>query len=81
MSPLGCAPLETAQPLPGCAPMEVGRGGDVLVVALEVDANCTVFHVFQASLCNCRVFGEWVAATLCFIVKGRNSSGTSHGVL
>ena len=25
LSPLGCPPLETEQPLPGCTPLEVGR--------------------------------------------------------
>ena len=46
LSPLGCAPLETVQPLTVCAPLKVGREGEFLVAALEVGENCAVFQVF-----------------------------------
>ena len=79
--PLGCAPLETIQPLPGCAPLKVGREGEFLVAASEVGKNCAVFHVFQSSLCNCEVSSGWIAESLESIVQVRPIAVRSHGYM
>ena len=76
--PLGCAPLETAQTLPGYEPLEVGQEGKFLVVTLEFGNNVAIL---QASLCNCEFSGRWIAAEQDLLMQGRPNTGISHRAL
>ena len=78
---LGCTLLETMQTLLIYATLEVGREGEFLVAAFEVVDNGAIFHVLQASSCNCGFSGGWVMAEMNSLVKGWSTSRISHSDL